>query len=170
MSRPILADAFDHHAWATLRLIEACAPLTEEQLATAVPGTYGSIIDTLRHLVGADRNYLTLLSAGRVDPIDEEGMDLAALRGVMEEDGATWAEVVATAIDPDLEVVRHRDDGSESHAPLGVRLAQAIHHGSDHRSQVCTALTSLGLTPPPIDVWDLAESQGRLVEVPPPAG
>ena len=45
-----------------------------------------------------------------------------------------------------------------------------IHHGSDHRSQVCTALTSLGLTPPPIDVWDLAESQGRLVEVPPPAG
>ena len=97
MSRPILADAFDHHAWATLRLIEACAPLTEEQLATAVPGTYGSIIDTLRHLVGADRNYLTLLSAGRVDPIDEEGMDLAALRGVMEEDGATWAEVVATA-------------------------------------------------------------------------
>ena len=97
-------------------------------------------------------------------------MDLAALRGVMEEDGATWAEVVATAIDPDLEVVRHRDDGSESHAPLGVRLAQVIHHGSDHRSQVCTALTSLGLTPPPIDVWDLAESQGRLVEVPPPAG
>jgi uncharacterized damage-inducible protein DinB len=170
MSRPILADAFGHHAWATLRLLDACAPLTEEQLATAVPGTYGSIIDTLRHLVGADRNYLTLLSAGNVAPIDEDGMDVAALRGVMVEDGATWTEVVAAAMDPDLEVVRHRDDGSESHAPLGVRLAQVIHHGSDHRSQVCTALTSLGLTPPAIDVWDLAESQGRLVEVPPRAG
>jgi uncharacterized damage-inducible protein DinB len=167
MSRPILADAFDHHAWATLRLLDACAPLTEEQLATVVPGTYGSIIDTLRHLVGADRNYLTLLSSGKLAPIAEEGMGVAALRAVMEEDGAVWAQVVAAAVDPDLEIVRHRDDGSESHAPLGIRLAQVVHHGSDHRSQVCTALTSLGLTPPAIDVWDLADSQGRLVEVPP---
>jgi uncharacterized damage-inducible protein DinB len=170
MSRPILADAFDHHAWATLRLLDACAPLSEAQLATVVPGTYGSIIDTLRHLVGADRNYLTLLSAGRLPPIDEESMDVATLRAVMEEDGAVWVEVVAAALDPDLEVVRHRDDGSESHAPLGIRLAQVVHHGSDHRSQVCTALTSLGLTPPPIDAWDLAESQGRLLEIPPTAG
>ena len=25
-------------------------------------------------------------------------------------------------------------------------LAQALHHGTDHRSQICTALTSLGIT------------------------
>ena len=54
MTRPILADAFDHHVWATLQLIDACLALSDEQLATTVPGTYGSILDTMRHLVGAD--------------------------------------------------------------------------------------------------------------------
>lgn len=33
--------------------------------------------------------------------------------------------------------------------------AQALHHGTDHRSQICTALTTLGVEPLLIDVWDL---------------
>jgi uncharacterized damage-inducible protein DinB len=169
MSRPILADAFGHHVWATLRLIDACRPLTDEQLATAVPGTFGSILDTMRHLVGADRSYLELLSGGRVDQIDEEAMDLAALRSAIEENGPIWAEVVAGDLDPDRVLIRRRADGSESHAPIGIRLAQVIHHGTDHRSQVCTALTSLGVTPPDIDAWDYAVSRGWLTEVPAPS-
>jgi uncharacterized damage-inducible protein DinB len=64
-------------------------------------------------------------------------------------------------------IVRHRADGSETHAPLGIRLAQAIHHGTDHRSQICTALTSLGIKPPEIDAWDFAAKEGRLTEVAP---
>lgn len=44
---------------------------------------------------------------------------------------------------------------------MGVRLAQVVHHGTDHRSQVCTALTSLGVTPPEIDVWAYAQATGR---------
>jgi uncharacterized damage-inducible protein DinB len=62
-----------------------------------------------------------------------------------------------------------RDDGSESYAPLSVRLAQALHHGSDHRSQICTTLTTLGIEPPDIDVWAMAEQQGRLRVVPAPS-
>jgi uncharacterized damage-inducible protein DinB len=169
MSRPILADAFGHHVWATSRLIDACLPLSDEQLATTVPGTFGSVLETLRHLVGADRSYLELLSGGRVDQIDEEAMDLTALRVVIEEDGPIWAEVLAGDLDPDRVLIRRRDDGSESHAPIGIRLAQVIHHGTDHRSQVCTALTSLGLTPPDIDAWDYAAAQGWLTEVPAPS-
>ena len=52
---------------------------------------------------------------------------------------------------------------------MGIRLAQALHHGADHRSQVCTALTVLGFEPPEIDVADFAWQAGRLVEVPPAA-
>ncbi len=74
--------------------------------------------------------------------------------------------VIAGDLDPDADVVRHRDDGTASHAPLGIRLAQALHHGTDHRSQVCTALTALGIEPPAIDVWDFADSEGRLSEEP----
>ena len=169
MSRSLLADPFEHHVWATLQLIDACAALDPEQLATAVPGTYGSILDTLRHLVGGDCSYLNLLTGGKVAAIDEEQFDLAGLRVAMAANGPAWAALVAQDLDPEVVVTRHRDDGSESRAPLGIRLAQALDHGTDHRSQVCTTLTMLGLEPPGIDAWALAWSDGRLVETPPTA-
>jgi uncharacterized damage-inducible protein DinB len=165
MSRPLLADAFAHHVWATLRLIDACLALRPEQLETTVEGTYGSILATMRHLIGADASYLWVLTDGRVTEVEEDRMDLVELRALMESNGAEWASLVAQDLDPDSDVVRHRDDGIDSYAPLGIRLAQALNHGTDHRSQVCTALTSLGIEPPEIDVWAFATHEGRLSEV-----
>ncbi|HYM84522.1 MAG TPA: DinB family protein [Candidatus Dormibacteraeota bacterium] len=169
MNGSLLRDAFGHHAWATIRLLDACAALTPEQLRTAVPGTYGSILDTLRHLGGADASYLNVLSAGAVERIDEDAMDLGELRAAVERFGPAWLSLLESDLDPDAIVVRHRDDGSETHAPIGIRLAQALHHGTDHRSQVCTALTTLGIEPPAIDVWDYAAKVGRLTEIEPSA-
>ena len=162
MSKPLLGDAFGHHVWATIRLIDACLVLEPSQLEATVPGTYGPIIDTMRHLVAADCGYLFALTGGRTAEIEEDMMDLAGLRAVMETNGIEWAALVAQDIDPEADVVRHRDDGTDSHAPAGIRYAQVIHHGTDHRSQICTGLTSLGIVPPEIDVWDFADSQGRL--------
>jgi uncharacterized damage-inducible protein DinB len=166
MSRPLLADAFEHHVWATQRLVDACLALQPNQLETTVPGTYGSIIDTMRHLVGADCGYLFALTGGRTREIEEDQLDLAGLRVAMDANGPEWAAVVARDMDPDTDIVRHRDDGTDSHAPLGIRLAQVLHHGTDHRSQICTALTVLGVEPPEIDAWDYAESGGRLTVTP----
>lgn len=167
MSRPVLDDGFAHHVWATLTLIDVCRGITDEQLGTRAVGTYGSILETQRHLVGADAGYLFVTSGEREPTVDTDGMSLADLRAVMEQHGEAWSRVVAAASDPDAVLVRHRDDGSETHAPMGIRLAQALHHGSDHRSQICTALTSLDVAPPDIDVWDFAFEHGRLVEVSP---
>ena len=169
MPRSPLADAFGHHVWATTRLIDVCESLTDEQLATTAEGTYGWVIDTLRHLVESDRSYLALLSAGRVERVDDEHMTLADLRAFMVEDGAEWSRVVAELDDPDKVLVRKRPDGSSNRSPAGIRLAQALHHGTDHRSQICTILTTLGIEPPDIDVWEFGVQDGRTVEVPAPA-
>jgi uncharacterized damage-inducible protein DinB len=69
-------------------------------------------------------------------------------------------------------VLREVDDadGFTRDATVGVRLAQALHHGSDHRSQICTALTSLGVEPPGIDLWEYGLQSGRSVEQMPDAG
>lgn len=157
-------DAFEHHVWATLRVIDVCAELPREQLSTVAPGTYGSILDTLRHVVSADSAYLFALTGGAVALIDEERMELPELRSLMERYGEDWSELLAQDPDPDAIVVRRRDDGSETHAPVSIRLAQVVHHGSDHRSQICTALTSLGAEPPSIDLWDFGLVAGRSVE------
>lgn len=166
MTKTVLHDAFGHHVWATIRVIDACLALPPEQLDTTVPGTYGSIIETLRHLVGADASYLWVLSAGDRSEIAEATMGLAELRAAMEESGPGWTAVLDRDLDPDEVVVRHRDDGTDSHAPRSIRLAQVLHHGTDHRSQVCTALTSLGVEPPEIDVWDYAAKDDRIWESP----
>ena len=168
MPAPLLADAFGHHVWATLRVLDACADLDDGQLATAVPGTYGSIIDTLRHLVGADAFYLDVL-LDRAEPFDETGTDIPTLRAVMEAIGPVWQRLVAGDLDATIDVVEHEDSGYDTHAPLGIRLAQALHHGTDHRSQVCTALTTLGIEPPDIDVWAFATTDGRFSTVPSPS-
>jgi uncharacterized damage-inducible protein DinB len=167
MSRSLLADAFAHHIWATQKVIDVCLNLGPQELATAVPGTYGSILDTMRHLVGADCAYLNLLTAGQVPEIDGDRLDLAELRIAIEGNGVAWSGLLDQDLDPDVVVVRYRDDGSETAAPLGIRLAQALDHGTDHRSQIGTALTMIGLDPPEIDAWAFAWSDGRLVEVPP---
>jgi uncharacterized damage-inducible protein DinB len=169
MTRPMLADAFAHHAWATLQVIDAGLALTPEQLGAGVPGTYGSIFDTVRHIVGSDSGYLFAMTDGRTVRIDEEDMDLPELRVAMERQGAAWSELVGQDLDPDAVVVRRRDNGSEVRAPMGIRLAQVLHHGTDHRSQICTALTTLGVEPPAIAVWDFGRLDSRVVEVDPPS-
>ena len=50
---------------------------------------------------------------------------------------------------------------------MGIQLAQVLHHGTDHRSQVCTALTALGVEPPRIDVLTFGMQAGRVVEITP---
>ena len=167
MTASVLEDAFAHHVWATGQVIDACLELTPEQLSTSVPGTYGSILDTVRHIVGADTSYLFVLTGGRAAQIDEEAMDLPALRAAMADCGPAWSSLLAQDRSPDEMVVRHRDDGSESRAPYSIRLAQALHHGTDHRSQICTALTALGIEPPEIDLWAYASLTGRAVQTPP---
>jgi uncharacterized damage-inducible protein DinB len=167
MGRPILEDAFAHHVWATLRLIDVCMELDPDQLEAPVPGTYGSILDTMRHLVGADAWYLFVMSQERVAQVDEEKMGLAELRDAMEAYGPEWSRLLGEDPDPDFMLVRRHEDGSETHATMSIRLAQVVHHGTDHRSQICTALTGLGIEPPGIDVWDYGATNGRVVEVPP---
>lgn len=167
MSDSLLDDAFDHHVWATVRLIDACLPLTPDQLATKVPGTYGSIIETLRHLVDGDGFYLYGLTGNRSYGINTDGMDLRDLQSAIETNGTAWSRLLAQNPDPDAVTLELDEDGFERRATMGIRFAQALHHGTDHRSQVCTTITSLGVEPPNIDVWDFGKQVGRNVEIDP---
>ena len=166
MNGALFEDAFAHHVWATTRLIDACLALNTKELATTVPGTYGSIIETMRHLVEGDTDYLSIMTGDRTHLVETEHMDLPELRVVMENDGVLWSGLLAQDLDPNAMVKEIDDrDGFKRDATIGIRLAQALNHGTDHRSQICTALTALGVEPPGIDAWTYGLQAGRVVEV-----
>ncbi len=169
MSRSLLDDAFAHNVWATLRLIDACLALSPAQLDAAVPATDRSILATMRHVIGNESFELFVASGGRGSFISADRMGLAELRTAMEGIGAGWSRLLDEGIDPDA-VLREvdPDDGYQKDAPMGIRLAQTLHHGTDHRSQICTALTTLGVAPPLLDVFSFGLQDGRVVEVPAP--
>ena len=52
-------------------------------------------------------------------------------------------------------------DGTDRDVPAGVILAQALHHGNEHRAHICTVLSSIGVTTPALGLWDYAEATDR---------
>jgi uncharacterized damage-inducible protein DinB len=165
MSGSLLEAAFAHHVWATSRVIDSCLVLSDEDLETSVPGTRGPLLETLRHLVLSDAFDLFTLTGDRAFFIDDEDLSLSEARDVMARNGAGWAAYISRPLDPD-EMVHEVDetDGYQRSAPVGFRLAGVLDHGTDHRSQVCTALSTLGVESPRIDVMDFGLDAGRIVE------
>ncbi len=163
--RSLLYDAFEHHSWATLNVIDAGRALPEPLLHVTVLGTYGTIDETLHHLVESDSYYLDDFLGGwlaRQRPTSS----LVDLRELAVMQAQAWAALLEGDLDVD-EVIHEvdPDTGYERDATVGLRLAQALHHGSDHRSQICTTLSAHGVTPPPVSVWDWGFALGRAREV-----
>lgn len=161
-----IRQAFAHHLWANLVIIDTVSQLSGADLRVVEDGTYGSIIGTLRHMIGADVFYLNILTNDYSPQFDEES-DLAALRAAVLALGERWRDFVSDDLDDRVVIEEHETDGFRRWAPVSLRLVQAIHHGTDHRSQICTALTRLGAVPPAIDVWAFGISQGSIVEIEP---
>ena len=160
-----LEVAFAHHVWATLRVIDVCLDLSAEQLETDVPGTRGPMLETVRHLVENEGFDLFVLTGNREYIVDAGSLSLAELRGVMERTGLGWTKLVAGPLDPDAVVLEvDEKDGFQRWATGAYRLAETLVHGTDHRGQLCTALTTIGVEPPKIDVFDFGLEAGRIKE------
>ena len=97
-----LTTLFSHHLWANLRLLERCAALTSEQLDASIPGSYGSIFDTLQHIVTSEQSYFSRISTGqrRSRPEDAPPMTMAEMADSLRTTGAgliEWAPKVQAA-------------------------------------------------------------------------
>jgi uncharacterized damage-inducible protein DinB len=152
-----LVDVIQHSSWATVTLLGFCHRLSPEQLELSTPGTYGSVVATLEHLLRAEQAYLARLmgvepsnssSAGSRPDIDEltaRGQALAV----------RWAELLRSGLDGQRRVRTIRGEQT-----VGVLIAQVLSHSCEHRAQVCTVLGAHGIAPPAIDAF--AYGQQRL--------
>jgi uncharacterized damage-inducible protein DinB len=155
----ILRRCFGYHLWATRVLLERCARLSAEEMALSAPGTLGSIGEGCSHLVSGDRGYWSRL-VGRGPGGDLEDESVPAMLEEWRLQQERWTDYLASAPDPEVTL-----DGTDGRFKAWVRVAQAFHHGNDHRTQIGTALLHHGLEAPEIDVWAYAEAEGVLREI-----
>src|SRR3954471_20154401 len=63
----VLTTLFAHNVWANLKLLDFCQRLSDEQLEATAIGGFGSIHNTLRHIVGAEVSYVERVN-GKLPP------------------------------------------------------------------------------------------------------
>lgn len=155
-----LTTLFRHNLWANLRLLEECAVLTAEQLESTQTGTFGSIRDTLEHIVRAEKSYLSRISTGQRYrwPEGAPPMTIAEMTESARQTGEGLIEWAAK-VQPD-DSVQIDWDGVMRDVPKTILLTQAINHATEHRSQVMAILTQLGIEPPELDSWTYFSQQG----------
>lgn len=158
-----LIDSFRHSAWAMRELLTVCQTLTETQLDTTVQGTYGSIIATLRHTVASEAGYCRRLMGE--EPVwyerVRESSNLDELSEYIDDLAARWERFLSTPFDAERTFVVKWHDVVDRDVPAGIFLAQTLHHANEHRTQICTTLSSIGLSTPDMGLWDYAEAMNR---------
>src|SRR5438094_3314551 len=173
-----LLELYRHKTWATLRLIGHCQGLEDNHLDATIPGTYGTIRDTLRHLVGSEEGYFSILTRERFrtkeaaaafvpsDALPDGPVPLDELAERLRPLGPHW-ETLAEDIDLPGREVTTRDGWR---VPGAVPMAQVIHHADDHRTHILSILGARGLTVPDLAIWDYAQSTGLMQELPVTSG
>ena len=157
-----LTTLFSHHQWANLTLLERCAELTDDQLEATVSGTFGSIRDTLQHIVTSEQSYLYRIQTGQSqpDPDEEPTLTVAEMTDLARTTGAGLIEWAAKVqVEGRVQVVWR--DGAIRPVPKTIFLTQVINHAIEHRTQITAIMTQLGIEPPDLQPWEYFDEIGR---------
>jgi len=155
----VFVDLYKHHLWANLALLDACEPLVDEALDARATGTYGTVRDTLVHLLAAEGRYLAAMTGGDT-PADalKEGAypDIAELKRHARAGGERLIGLAKNVTSN--KIISVERGGQQYEIPISIFFSQAISHGTEHRTHICTALTQYGVEPPNLDVWQYLRS------------
>lgn len=165
MTGHCLERLFEHNNWANIQIILACSALSDEQLdAEPQSATIGSIRSTLFHLVTSQQGYLRLLTLPleeRLEPVPAPSfVELQRFAGISGEALRALARDEASI--PMKGQLQTRDG---YFVEPWVLMVQVINHATEHREQIKSMLSSLGVTPPNIDGWNYGESTNALIPI-----
>jgi len=150
----LIADFFKYNLWANLQMLDACANLDDAQLDASSEGTFGSVRETLVHIIGAEEGYVHRFTGQRPEPALHEDDLFPGFDELRRRARHTGEGLIAIAEQFDAGQVLHLPYQGQIYDVPGILvLVQAINHGVDHRSQVATILSQQGVTPPELDGW-----------------
>ena len=151
-----LERLYDYSYWANRKLFEVIGQLTPEQFAQAVAGSYGSIRNTLVHVLSAEWGWLDRCG-GRERGAALKPDDYPTVHSVVQRWGTVEASVrefLSTLKDEDLACIVEFTNprGEKRSMVMGALMQHAATHGVHHRGQIALLLRCLGHTPGNIDM------------------
>ena len=156
MTAKDLEVLYDYSYWANKKLFDAIVQLTTEQFTQAVAGSYGSIRNTMVHVLSAEAGWLERCGGPKRGPRLNPA-DFPTVESVVQAWNRVEVQVrqfLATLKDEDLaRNAEYSTDRSEKLSmPLGELLQHAANHGVHHRGQVALLLRLLGHAPGDLDM------------------
>ena len=156
---------YDYSYWANRKLFAVMSALTPDQFTQNVAGSYGSIRNTLVHMMSAEWGWIERSGGAKRGPALKAD-DYPRLESVI----ATWREVeshlrafLASLTDADLDrVTAFTLPGVNAPAlPIGAMLQHAANHNAHHRGQIALLLRALGHAPGNVDlvIYDAERGQ-----------
>jgi uncharacterized damage-inducible protein DinB len=151
-----LERLYDYGYWANEKLFAVIAQLSPDEFRQDVAGSYGSIRNTLVHILSAEWGWVDRCGGPERGPAlkAEDFPTLDAVR-------ATWKKVegyvrdfLGRLTDDDLErLVEFKNPRGETRSMLLYQLLHhAANHGVHHRGQISMLLRLLGRTPGNVDL------------------
>ena len=163
MTEIFLEKLFEHNNWANQKIIEACSALSDEQLdAQPQSVTKGTIRRTLIHLVSSQYSYLQTLILPlekRLDPITVEFDKLE------ESVRTSGGGLLALARGEQKPFKPHLQTRDGYYVDPWVVMLQVINHAHEHREQISSMISALGIIPPDLDGWSYGEASNALIPI-----
>lgn len=154
-----------YNFWATTRLLESVAILTEQDYRRDCGLFFKSVHGTLNHLlVGEHLVWQRRFAEGvspTVAPDAEIEPDRARLRQRLLDGAQAWLPLIESwapaRFEGVLDYVSMR--GQAWSLPFAATLAHVFNHGTHHRGQITAALTAVGLPCPELDMVYMLQSE-----------
>ena len=159
----VLRDMFAYQRWATGKILDCAAPVTEEEFGREIGGSFGSLRGTLLHAYGADWVWLERFHgrSPRALPEAENLSRFDAIRG-------RWSEIEAqrdaflamlspSRLHEEIQYVNFA--GETCRYRLGEVLFHVANHLTYHRGQIASQLRQLGKTGVATDYLRLLDAE-----------
>jgi uncharacterized damage-inducible protein DinB len=159
-----LQDLFDYGYWANARLLAVVSQLTPEEFTRPVAGSYGSVRNTLVHVLSAEWGWLDRCGGpSRGSKLNPDDYPTAASlvdtwRRVEESVRTFLAELSDANLAREVEFAM---GGPTHRMKLGDLMHHAAIHGVHHRGQVALLLRLLGHPPGNVDILFYHAEKGQ---------
>jgi|HigsolmetaAR202D_1030399.scaffolds.fasta_scaffold48818_1 uncharacterized damage-inducible protein DinB len=146
---------YEYQEWATNRILDQVALVSQEQFTNAKLG-YANLHITLTHLLGSEMVWLLRWQGQsprtKASPADFATFDM--VRSFWEKSSKQMRDFVATLDDAALQrTISYTTMAGEAYAqPLWQLMLHLVNHGTQHRSELAMLLTELGHSPGDIDI------------------